>query len=49
MLLTAICTQPEEEEIRTNLIIEEDNFAIIRSSTSYQPEIIFNVQERKEI
>src|SRR5436190_4838327 len=49
MLLTATCTQPEVEEIRTNLNIEEDNFAIICSSTSHRPEIIFNVQERKEI
>ncbi|PKC11808.1 P-loop containing nucleoside triphosphate hydrolase protein, partial [Rhizophagus irregularis] len=49
MLLTATCTQPEVDEIRANLTIEKDNFAIIRSSTSHRPEMIFNVQERKEI
>ncbi|EXX61815.1 Sgs1p [Rhizophagus irregularis DAOM 197198w] len=49
MLLTATCTQSEVDEIRANLAIEEDNFAIICSSTSHRPEIIFNVQERKEI
>ncbi|CAB4405053.1 unnamed protein product [Rhizophagus irregularis] len=49
MLLTATCTQPEVDEIRANLTIEGNNFAIIRSSTSHRPEMIFNVQERKEI
>ncbi|RGB21786.1 putative sgs1 protein [Rhizophagus diaphanus] len=49
MLLTATCTQSEVDEIHANLAIEEDNFAIIRSSTSYQTEIIFNIQERKKI
>lgn len=49
MLLTATCTRPEVDEICSNLIIEENNFALIRSSTCHRSEIIFNVQERKEI
>ncbi|RIA79951.1 putative sgs1 protein, partial [Glomus cerebriforme] len=49
MLLTATCTLPEVDEIRTNLAIKESNFMLIRGSTSHRPEIIFNVQERKEI
>ena len=49
MLLTATCTRSEVDEICTNLNIEENNFALIRGSTSHRSEIIFNVQERKEI
>ena len=49
MLLTATCTRSEVDEICTNLNIEENNFALIRGSTSHRSEIIFNVRERKEI
>ncbi len=49
MLLTATCTRLEVTEICTNLTIEENNFIIIRSPISHRSEIIFNVQERKEI
>ncbi|POG68773.1 putative sgs1 protein [Rhizophagus irregularis DAOM 181602=DAOM 197198] len=49
MLLTATCTRMEVNEICKNLIIEENNFALIRGSTSHRSEIIFNVKERKEI
>ncbi|RIA84551.1 P-loop containing nucleoside triphosphate hydrolase protein [Glomus cerebriforme] len=49
MLLTATCTRSEVNEICTNLTIEENNFALIRGSTSHRSEIIFNVRERKEI
>jgi superfamily II DNA helicase RecQ len=49
MLLTATCTRSEVDEICMNLAIEKDNFALIRDSTSHRSEIIFNVQERKEI
>ncbi len=49
MLLTATCTRFEVNEICTNLTIEDNNFALIRGSTSHRSEIIFNVRERKEI
>ena len=49
ILLTATCTRSEVNEICTNLAIEENNFALIRGSTSHRSEIIFNVRERKEI
>ncbi|PKK69994.1 putative sgs1 protein [Rhizophagus irregularis] len=49
MLLTATCTRSEVDEICANLTIEENNFALIRGSTSHRSEIIFNVRERKEI
>ncbi|CAB4494122.1 unnamed protein product [Rhizophagus irregularis] len=49
MLLTATCTRSEVNEICANLTIEENNFALIRGSTSHRSEIIFNVRERKEI
>ncbi len=49
MLLTATCTRFEVNEICTNLTIEDNNFALIRDSTSHRSEIIFNVRERKEI
>ena len=31
------------------MTLEENNFTLIRDSTSHRPEIIFNVRERKEI
>ncbi|POG62989.1 hypothetical protein GLOIN_2v1485047 [Rhizophagus irregularis DAOM 181602=DAOM 197198] len=49
ILLTATCTRSEVNEICANLTIEENNFALIRGSTSHRSEIIFNVRERKEI
>ena len=49
MLLTATCSRPKVDEICMNLTIEEDNFVLIRGSTSHRSEIIFNVRERKEI
>ena len=49
MLLTATCMQSEVNEICTNLTIEEENFVLIRGSTSHRSEIIFNVRKRKEI
>ena len=49
MLLTATCTRPEVDEICSNLAIEEDNFTLIRGSTNHRSEIIFNIQERKEV
>lgn len=49
MLLTATCTRSEVDEILTNLTIEKNKLILIRGSTSHRSEIIFNVQERKEI
>lgn len=49
MLLTATCTRPEVNEIRRNLFIDEGNFTLVRGSTNYRSEIVFNVKERKEI
>ena len=49
MLLTATCTRSEVDEIIANLSIEKNKFTLIRDSTSHRSEIIFNVQERKEI
>ncbi|CAB4410237.1 unnamed protein product [Rhizophagus irregularis] len=49
MLLTATCTRSEVDEILANLTIEKNKFTLIRDSTSHRSEIIFNVQERKEI
>ncbi|UZO18211.1 uncharacterized protein OCT59_009531 [Rhizophagus irregularis] len=49
MLLTATCTRSEVDEILTNLTIKNDKFTLVRDSTSHRSEIIFNVNERKEI
>src|SRR3954454_9548202 len=49
MLFTATCTRIEVNEICKNLTIEENNFVLIRDSTSHRSEIIFNVRERQEI
>ncbi|RGB24504.1 P-loop containing nucleoside triphosphate hydrolase protein [Rhizophagus diaphanus] len=49
MLLTATCTRSEVDEILANLTIEKNKVTLICDSTSHRSEIIFNVQERKEI
>ena len=49
MLFTATCIQSEVDEIIANLSIEKNKFTLIHDSTSYRSEIIFSVQERKEI
>ena len=49
MLLTATCTRSEVNDICKSLNIKENNFTLVRSLTNHRSEVIFNVQERKEI